>query len=372
MHKDKIKVYFLEILLFIILFFALFVQNIFTRVILSIFLIIYMFFTVYGLKKRKTLSIYNKQVIILMLAFAFIYVVGFYLMGIYFGYYSSTIKLSLWSLFKYIIPYTIIIICSEIIRYVFLSQKIKGSQVLAFVDMVLIDLIVYSGVYDITTLDKLLVVVGFVFFASVACNLLYNYISTRFGYKAIIIYRLITVLYVYFIPFTPDVYIFFRSILRMIYPYLIYVVLEYSYAKNNKFNSYLNKKRNVIGTAFLLLVVVVVTALVSCQFRYGLLVIGSGSMTGTINKGDAVLFESYDIQDIKEGQIIIFEKENMKVVHRVIDIKKINGEIRYFTKGDANQLSDDWYVLKDEIIGVYICRVAYIGYPTLWLRDIFV
>ena len=42
------------------------------------------------------------------------------------------------------------------------------------------------------------------------------------GDKPIIIYRLMTVLYVYLIPIIPDVLVFFRAILRMLYPYIIY------------------------------------------------------------------------------------------------------------------------------------------------------
>ncbi len=33
---------------------------------------------------------------------------------------------------------------------------------------------------------------------------------------------------------------------------------------------------------------------VSCRFRYGTLVIGTGSMTGTINKGDIIIYERYE------------------------------------------------------------------------------
>ena len=37
--------------------------------------------------------------------------------------------------------------------------------------------------------------------------------------------------------------------------------------------------------------------LISCKFKFGVLVIGSGSMTGTINKGDIVLYETYGKND---------------------------------------------------------------------------
>ena len=68
-----------------------------------------------------------------------------------------------------------------------------------------------------------------------------------------------------------------------------------------------------------------ITMLISCQFRYGILVIGSESMTGTINKGDAVVFESYEGQLLQTGQIIIFDYNGIQTVQRIVEIKKING-----------------------------------------------
>ena len=109
-----------------------------------------------------------------MLVFAVIYLLGFYLMGLYFGYYKAVVQLSTWSVITYIIPLSIIVISSEVIRNVFISQKARLSKVFAFIALVLVDLIVYTNIYDIVTLTGFLNIVGFVLFASVACNLLYN------------------------------------------------------------------------------------------------------------------------------------------------------------------------------------------------------
>ena len=112
-------------------------------------------------------------------------------------------------------------------------------------------------------------------------------------------------------------------------------------------------------------------ALISCKFRYGVIVIGSGSMTGSLDKGDAVIFEQYKGEPIKEGTVIIYQNEDIQTVHRVIKQENVNGEYRYITKGDKNQDSDEGYRTKNDIIGAIRFRIPYIGYPTLWLRDIF-
>ena len=174
MGKDKFKIYALELVLLITLFFTLFVSNIFTKIALSILLAIYTLVIYKELKKRNIVSMYEKQVTVLMLLFGIIYLMVFYLMGLYFGYYKALVQLSLWSIINYIIPITIIIISSEIIRSVFLAQKGKISKIIIFISMILLDLIIYNNIYEIKTLESLLGIVGYTFFSSIACNLLYK------------------------------------------------------------------------------------------------------------------------------------------------------------------------------------------------------
>ena len=380
MKNSQLKLYMIELLLILILLFALFASSIINRQVLSVIMVIYLLFVLHFLKKKEILSIYKKQVTILMLLFAGMYVGVFYLMGFFFGFARPKILFSLWTVFRFIVPLSVIIISSEIIRYKFLSQKVKleiagksfnVSIILTYISMVLLDLVIYTGVYDLSNLDDFLTALGFVLFASMSCNVLYNYISIRFGYSGIIAFRLITVLFVYIIPFTPDVYLFFRTFLRMLYPYLIYVVLEWTYARSSFATAYKDKKRRFIWTTIVLVIVTLIVALVSCKFTYGILVVGSRSMTGSINKGDAVVFKAYDHQELSVGDVVIFNKKNVKIVHRVVKIQDVNGSVRIFTKGDANSKEDEGFITTDDIEGVVEFKVKYLVYPTLWVRELF-
>ena len=247
MKGDKFKIFILELLLIVILFFALFAPNIFTRSVVAIIMFFYMIIVIYNLKKRNIHSIYMKQVRYLMLIFGMIYIGIFYLLGLYFGFTKAKVVLSLWSLFRFIIPLSVIIVSAEIIRKIFLSQKIviniksfkiNISPILTYIAMVLIELLIYTGVYDLTNLDDFLIALGFVLFAALSCNLLFNYIAVRYGCVGNIIFRLITILFIYIIPITPDVYIFFRTFLRLLYPYFIYLILEKIYSSNDFTISY--------------------------------------------------------------------------------------------------------------------------------------
>jgi signal peptidase len=114
-----------------------------------------------------------------------------------------------------------------------------------------------------------------------------------------------------------------------------------------------------------------VAMLISCQFRFGALVIATESMTGEINKGDMIIYEQYDDQPIEVGQVIVFTQNNQnRIVHRVIKIETVNGEKRYYTQGDANPAPDDAYRTEADIIGLTDLKLAYVGYPTLWLKEL--
>ena len=71
-----------------------------------------------------------------------------------------------------------------------------------------------------------------------------------------------------------------------------------------------------------------------------------------------------------------FDKNNLPKINGImknleIEIKQINGETRYYTKGDANEGMDDGYIVQSQIVGITNFKIAYLGYPTIWIRDIF-
>ena len=93
-------------------------------------------------------------------------------------------------------------------------------------------------------------------------------------------------------------------------------------------------------------------------------------MTGEINKGDIIIYDRYESQSIKEGQVIVFLDHSSKIVHRVVEIQTIGEEVRYYTQGDANEDRDSGYRTDEDIIGLTDVKIAYAGYPTLWLREL--
>lgn len=368
---DKIKTYIFEILLMIILLFALFESSIVNKTYLFLIVLIFTLVVRKSLLKRNMLSIYERESNLLLLGLGLIYIIGFYGLGFLTGFYKSSVTLSIWSFFNYIISIGGLIITSEYLRFVFLSNKFKFSSMFTLIDMVLLDLILYLPSNTLNDLNTFLVSLGFITFAAISNNLLFNYLSNRYGYKGNTTYRLLTNLYMYIIPIIPDVYIYFRSILRMIYPYVIYLIYEYTFSKKIEVVRKEKKSKRIIFYTGCVILSTMVAMLVSNQFTYGIMVIGSGSMTGTLNKGDATIFKKCQNKEINVGDVILFKRKDSVIIHRVIDKKMINGIEKYYTKGDNNVSEDEGYVTASDVVGVSKLRIPLIGYPTIWLREMF-
>ena len=380
MKKGNTKLILLEILLMISFFFALFASRIIARYIVAFILLAVFLILKKNYRVKSNEYIYEKQVTILMVLFALVYIAIFYGLGLHFGYVHTLYPLSIMTFLKFILPFTLIIVFNELVRKSLLSQdvkitikgrKISLSSTFTLLITIFVDMILYVGVYNLETLDNFLRVVGYVVFAAISSNLLFQYLTPRFGPKGIIIYRLITVLLLYIIPFEPDMFILFRAFMRMVYPFIIYLILENTYAKASLALSYRQRKRNIWTTGITLIALVLFIMLVSCQFKFGIVVIGSRSMTGTINMGDAIIYERYDGGEIKQGQVVMFFDGKNRIIHRAIKIRNVDGEIRITTKGDANSTPDKGYRTPSDVMGLVRLRVKLIGWPTIWVHRLF-
>ena len=140
MKRDKIKVYILESMLCIIFFFTLFVSSTYLRTITAVLLVLSFLLVRKIVLKRNIISLHYKQVTILMGLLSVVFLLIYYLLGLYFGYVKSLVTFDLWTLLLMIIPTSVIIIVSEIIRSIFMSEKSIISKRLTTTFLILIDL----------------------------------------------------------------------------------------------------------------------------------------------------------------------------------------------------------------------------------------
>ena len=374
MTNDKLKIYAISIILIIITLLSIVFTFEKAKVILAISLFFLAIVTKVIVKKRKVRNSTYKQVIWMMLVFALIYIGLYYLLGFHYGFYRSRFRFSIKSLFYNIIPIIVIVISMEYIRSSLIQQEVKGIDVLTFIGMFIVDMAIYAGIYDVTTLSGFLANLGYVILPSISFNILYNYISYRFYHEPIIVFKLIIMLYMYVIPVIPDVYQFLVNFVRFVYPYIIYVFLRKFFSKRMIENIGMSEELSMDNTKFVVasVIILVFIMFLSNQLKFGMFVVGSSSMNGTLNNGDCLVFENLGKNDmIIQYDVIAFRKWNTQYIHRVVSIKERMGKTIYITKGDANDTNDDGYITREDIIGIGKVRLRYMGYPTLWVNQLF-
>ena len=81
----------------------------------------------------------------------------------------------------------------------------------------------------------------------------------------------------------------------------------------------------------------------------------TNSMAPAINRGDLVVVDGTAIDQIKEGDIIVFFRErNITITHRVVEVQKGDDpfDFTFITKGDSNAYPDEEEVSGYNVVGV--------------------
>ena len=102
-----------------------------------------------------------------------------------------------------------------------------------------------------------------------------------------------------------------------------------------------------------------------------LLAVESGSMEPVLYRGDLVIVRAVDPTTLQLGDIIIYNRtsdpRDVPIVHRIIAIQDISGELYFTTKGDNNPIPDSGLRTTADIRAKVIGSIRYLGFITLLL-----
>ena len=94
----------------------------------------------------------------------------------------------------------------------------------------------------------------------------------------------------------------------------------------------------------------------------------SGSMETQINTGDLVIVKETENTNLNEGDIIAFKNGDTVITHRIVERIEEEGKLQYKTKGDNNNVTDDWYVEPDNIEGIYKFKISKLGNVAMFIQ----
>jgi signal peptidase I len=122
------------------------------------------------------------------------------------------------------------------------------------------------------------------------------------------------------------------------------------------------------AVVYLVVVLVVMTALIRVATGWDTVVLSSGSMSPTLSVGDVLFIDGHPDATVGQQTVITFEGANGELItHRVFEANDADGT--YVTKGDANPTPDADHVGREQIVGVGWLVIPYLGLPVVWLAQ---
>lgn len=273
-----------------------------------------------------------------------------------------------------IISVATLLIGRELARNYLVNEVHKKENKYKFLVIVIFMTITNISIKRITEISKLIDVVIFIaetFGPIISLNLIATYLVSIGGTKASIIYLGIIECFHWLSPVLPNLQWITSGFIGILTPLFSYLVLRYLYEKKSKkVKSHENKEDEPLGW-----ILTCVTSIAIIWFSLGVFpifpsVIATGSMEPMINPGDVILIEKVDRSNINIniGDVIQFERGNLLITHRVIDIEENKEEINYITKGDNNSRLDSEKVKPNHVKGKIKYVIPKIGWPTLLLK----
>lgn len=376
MKRGSKKIFAFEIIITIMLLLNNFVSSILRGYIEILFigiLLVLVYFLFGFTKDRHHLW---KNVCLDIVIFLLIFFMLYYLLGIIISFTKINNYYTISSLVNIIIPLVLAIIGKEILRYMLVSKAFDEKLILVMTCIMFISLDLI-GKYELSTFKTkydIFIFIAIVFLPIVSKNILCTYLSYKVGYKPAILYLLITGLYGYLIPIIPNPNQYIYSILWLVMPFIL-LYRMYKYFKKEKHDLKIERdyhKKRFNNLILPIALIIPVVYFVSGYFHYHAIVVASGSMETSISKGDVVVIEKIDgdVSKLKLNQVIAYRYNKIIVVHRLIKKINVDGELIFYTKGDANEQMDNYKITKDMVIGVVNVKIPYIGYPTVWINEL--
>ena len=326
----------------------------------------------FGFEKNK---LFNKNKLIkYFVLFLISSMIFIYAIGLVSGFLTSPYNRSFMGIIKNAGWLFLFYISLELLRYNLVKKGEKNKLIFFLIILAfsLVEISLGLFMYNLKVKTEILKFLTILVVPIITKNVVLTSFSNKYGYEVTIIYQLIVNLYYYIMPIYPGFDYFLTSIVNFMQPVLVWALCKTIFDKKEKEDlrskHIVSKTVGIISVFFAILII----ALFSNLFRYWIAVIGTGSMTPTINIGDIIVVDkaiSKTPEKLKVGDVLVFEEENKIYTHRIIEMEENNGNVKIITKGDRKgNAVDSWVVTNKEIVGIVKFKISYVGYPTVWLN----
>lgn len=313
---------------------------------------------------------YKRNVIKIIIIGFLLFILISYCLGLFLGFVKNLYFYNFLMFLEKVLALPSMIIFLEISRYLFFKRNPGKLHIYIFTLLIIIlNVIMEISNYNIIDFGHFLILLSSIIIPIILREVLVSYIIYNVGLLPAIIYKILFLLYGYFVPFLPDLGDYLVSIFGLLIPYLFYYEINKCIRYREKYGLHAKKTLSRFLSCFLILFLLVIISLTSGIFKYQLIAIASGSMEPVYYRGDAVIIEKISADKIKINDILVYKVNSGIITHRVVDINDVNG-VRYFiTKGDNNSAIDTFNISEDDVKGRVKFIVKYLGYPTVIFNE---
>ncbi len=377
MKNSRIIILFLFVIFGIVLFPFIFTGVSTTNYSLIIKPIIWIVAVLISLKinEKKNPSRKTKEILKSIFILVLIYIIVYYFLGLVFGYLKTPYSHTLFGLTKNIFSILLIVVLQEIVRNVLVKNSSKNMMIYFAISLLLFisNIDFQNFLTNFGTAENTFKYVSSYMLPELAKSILYTYLVYNAGALASILYRAPITFCLLVVPVVPDLDWFFSSIYELIMAFVVYLVVHFGILKRNEKSTKRDvRKQNPIKMIPFIFVLIIAISFVAGLFKYMPVAVLSNSMYPTFSRGDVVVIQKINdenISDIQIGDIIEYELDGKFVIHRVTQIIDKNNHT-YITKGDNNNAEDTKSVKSDQVNGIVKMIVPYVGYPSVWFSSL--
>lgn len=297
-----------------------------------------------------------------------------YMLGFLTGYSKTVFIYKFIPIIKNVIPIILVTILEEIIRHIVCrnsDKKILPVVILSIIYL-LSNVITEMNYYVFNDFKDIFRFFCSIFLPLFAKEALYSYITYNISLIPTTILKVCFNIYPFIFPIYPVLNDYLMGMIGVIVPFTLYIL-------NRKAIFYNYKNSKPIKTITTILVFIPIIVVFGTLFilsigitDYKLMAIASNSMKDVYQRGDAIIYYQFKNNeiDVKEGHIIVFNKNGKVITHRIVDMRVKDGKMVYTTKGDNNEIVDNFDVYNEDIIGLVKYKIEYIGYPSVLLSEL--
>jgi signal peptidase len=255
------------------------------------------------------------------------------------------------------------------------STSRRNSMLVVFVVAVLMVAVEtpYTRFETLTDFPAIVRFIGESLLPSLSLNLLACFLALAGGPLPAILYRAVLLAFEWGSPILPNLNWAITALVGTLVP-----ALGILYTQQLYFSEETPKTAQpgaVKRSPYTSWIIVLLIAVLAIWFNVGVFgvrpfLVSGYSMKPTFELGDLVIVQDAKTADIHVGDVVRYTRDNISIVHRVLEIQQANGSLVFITKGDNNNVADP-PVPENLVQGRVVGIIPKIGWVSIGIRQVF-